>query len=114
MQPNPAQKAGRGVVVAGLPFRRGAGDQLAARAPGESMGDGLRMSGGKGARYRTPAGVIAILRGHAIESHLFQQQRVCAPAELIRFAVLVFQGNQTPAAVPAAAHLFTLRISGGG
>ena len=73
MQPNPTQKAGRGVVVAGLPFRRGAGDQLAARAPGESVGDGLRMIGGKGARYRTPAGIVAILRGHAIKPYLFQQ-----------------------------------------
>ena len=101
-------------MVAGLPFRRGAGDQLAARAPGEGVGDGLRMAGGKGARNRAPGGIIAILRGHAIEPHLFQQQRVWPPAELIRFAVLVFQGNQTPAAVPAATDLFTLGITSGG
>ena len=53
-------------MVAGLPFQRGAGDQLAARAPGEGVGDGLRMAGGKGARNRAPAGIIAILLGHAI------------------------------------------------
>ncbi|CAM8063172.1 Uncharacterised protein [Enterobacter cloacae] len=101
-------------MVAGLPFRRGAGDQLAARAPGEGVGDGLRMTGGKGARNRASAGIVAILRGYAIEPHLFQQQRVWPPAELIRFTVLVFQGNKTPAAVPAATHLFALGITGGG
>ena len=98
-------------MVASLPLRRGAGDQLAARAPGEGVGDGLRMTGGKRACYRASAGVIAILRGYAIQPHLFQQQRVRAPAELIRFAVFVFQGNQTPAAVPAATYLFTLGIT---
>ena len=53
-------------MVAGLPFQRGAGDQLAARAPAEGVGDSLRMTGGKGARNRAPAGIIAILLGHAI------------------------------------------------
>ncbi len=101
-------------MIAGLPFWRGAGDQLTARAPGEGVGDSLRMAGGKRARYRASAGIIAILRGHAIKPYLFQQQRVSAPAELVRFAVFVFQGNQTPAAVPAATDLFTLRITGGG
>ena len=101
-------------MIAGLSFRRGAGDQLAACAPGEGVGDGLRVTGGKGARYRAPAGVVAILRGHAIKPCLFQKQRVRAPAEPVRFAVFVFQGNQTPAAVPAAAHLFPLSIAGGG
>ncbi len=48
-------------MVAGLAFRRGAGDQLATRAPGEGVGDGLRMTGGERARYRASAGVVAIL-----------------------------------------------------
>ena len=101
-------------MVAGLSFRRGAGDQLAARAPGESVGNGFGMTGGKGTRYRAPAGVVAILRGHAIEPYLFQQQRVCTPAELIRFAVFVFKSNQTPSTVPAATNLLTLSITRGG